>query len=151
MRVKNLNWSRMTKSKFIRFGMVGVVGLVVDSCALILTISVFGLDPYTGRLASFMVAVTTTWFLNRLFTFCKDYETPIYRQWGMFVAANSLGGVINYSVYAALVTSWPLVASAPYLGVAAGSLSGLIFNYTASKKFVFRRLNGSRNTIPGPV
>jgi putative flippase GtrA len=60
-------------------------------------------------------------------------------QWGRFLAANALGGVVNYAVYAVLVTLVPVVAAYPVLGVAAGSLAGLVFNFTASKKWVFRK------------
>ena len=46
---------------------------------------------------------------------------------------------LNYAVYAALVASGDPFTAHPALAVAAGSLSGLFFNFTASKKLVFRR------------
>jgi putative flippase GtrA len=40
--------------------------------------------------------------------------------------------------YAALVTLWPLAAAYPVIGIAAGSLSGMTFNFIASKRWVFK-------------
>jgi putative flippase GtrA len=47
------------------------------------------------------------------------------------------GALVNYGTYAALVASVPLVATRPVLGVAAGSVAGLVFNFTLSKLWVF--------------
>ena len=46
---------------------------------------------------------------------------------------------MNLAVYSALVTFVPLVREIPTLGVAAGAIAGLFFNFTASKWVIFRR------------
>jgi putative flippase GtrA len=51
--------------------------------------------------------------------------------------ANAVGGVVNLGTYAALVTQVGLCAELPALAVAAGSVTGLAFNYTASRLWVF--------------
>jgi hypothetical protein len=59
---------------------------------------------------------------------------------------NSAGGAINFAVYVFVVATLsgdrglpaefgPFI---PYLGVALGSISGLVANFTLSKRFVFR-------------
>ena len=130
-----------TARQFLRFGMIGTGGFVVDTTVLYFLMGVVGLDPYTGRLASWCVAATFTWAMNRRFTFAD--KRPRFRQWLAFLAANALGGAINYAVYAALVTFVDEVAAIPVLGVAAGSIAGLFFNFTVSKLVVFRRARPS--------
>jgi putative flippase GtrA len=130
-----------TLRQFIRFGLIGTAGFVVDSATLYGAMHLFGLDRYTGRLLSWFVAATFTWVMNRRFTFLD--RRPPFRQWLAFLAANAIGGAINYTVYAALVTFVPAVAETPILGVAAGSIAGLFFNFTASKLVVFRRKHQS--------
>jgi len=49
------------------------------------------------------------------------------------------GGLVNYLVYATLVTFSATAHTHPVLGVAAGSLAGMVFNFTISKLLVFRR------------
>ena len=96
------------------------------------------LDPYTGRIFSFLFAATGTWILNRNYTFRSSVPAPRTRQWARFVTANTVGGALNYGVYSALILSGGWFIEAPVLAVAVGSIVGLAFNFTASRKFVFR-------------
>ncbi len=128
---------RETLLQFLRFAAIGTAGVFVDSAALYAAMNGLGLDHYSGRLLSWFVAATFTWAMNRRFTFA-DGRPPL-RQWLAFLAANSIGGFVNYAVYAALVAASPTVEAIPFLGVGAGSIAGLFFNFTVSKWLVFRR------------
>ena len=138
--------------QFFKFGIVGVVGFIVDAGVLALCMKVGGLGPYEGRLVSFLIAVTVTWLGNRHFTF-KEKPTPAAthaspvtptattatKQWFQFLIVCLGGFALNYGTYAALMATCPLVAAWPTLGVAAGSLAGMFFNFFTSKNFVFRK------------
>jgi putative flippase GtrA len=130
-------WRAETARQFLRFGLIGTAGFVVDSGVLRLTHELLNLDRYSGRLLSWFAAATFTWAMNRHFTFA-DHSPPL-RQWLAFLSANAIGGVVNLGVYYALVTFVAAIAETPTLGVAAGSIAGLFFNFTASKIVVFRR------------
>jgi putative flippase GtrA len=69
------------------------------------------------------------------------------RQWALFLALNLIGFACNYGTYAALVAGVPLVARNPVLGVAAGSLAGMIGNFLLSRRFVF----GATGQAPCPA
>jgi putative flippase GtrA len=124
--------------QFGKFGLVGIVGLVVDTAVLYSLILGPELNPYGARVLSFLAAATTTWALNRSFTFRGEHDGSLLRQWLKFLAANAFGGMVNYAVFAGLTASAPLVAQHPFLGVAAGSVAGMFFNFAASRKLVFR-------------
>jgi len=124
--------------QFGKFGMVGVVGFGVDVAVLYLLMNATDLGPYVSRVLSFLSASSTTWALNRNFTFRGQHDGSLWRQWAKFVATNSVGGALNYSTYAALIAYSPLVAAHLVLGVAAGSIAGMFFNFTAAKKLVFK-------------
>lgn len=124
--------------QFVRFSLVGVIGFVVDVGVLYLVMQLAGLDPYLGRAVSFLAAASVTWLLNRVYTFRDRSAGPPTGQWARFVLANAVGGGINYGVYAVLLVSSDLFFQAPVLAVAVGSLSGLAFNFTVSRKFVFQ-------------
>jgi putative flippase GtrA len=126
-------------AEFLRFAVVGVVGFFADSAALLLATRALGLDLYAGRVFSYLIAATTTWALHRHFTFTGGTRSAPTRQWLKFLGANAIGGAVNYAVYAALVTYSSTVAAQPVLGVAAGSVIGLVFNFTTNKLWVFRR------------
>jgi putative flippase GtrA len=59
-------------------------------------------------------------------------------QWGRFLLVNLVGFAANYGTYAALLGTSPVVARHPVLGVAAGSLAGMMLNFALSRRLVFR-------------
>ena len=133
--------------QFAKFCVVGTIGFVADAGSLYLFMSLANLDPYTGRIFSFLIAATVTWTLNRNYTFSGSVPAPRTRQWASFVSANAVGGILNYGVYSVLILSGGWFIEAPVLAVAVGSVAGLAFNFTVSRKFVFkpRVASGSSN------
>lgn len=123
--------------QFAKFGVVGVVGLLVDTAALYAGLAV-GLEFFAARIPSFFAAATVTWILNRAFTFKGAADEPLHRQWAKFIAANAFGGVVNYGVSVGLEAGVDVVAAHPFLAVAAGSVAGMFFNFAASKHLVFK-------------
>ncbi len=128
---------RMTGFRFFAFCIAGTLGFIADVVVLWLVLDHLGL--YLGRVVSFMVAVTVTWIVNRHLAFHDRRAAAWSREWVRYVAANSSGAVLNYGTYVLMVSTFPLAATYPYLGVAAGSIAGLVFNFTASNFLVFRR------------
>jgi putative flippase GtrA len=124
-------------NSFVRFALVGGVGFVIDAFVLYVVIGSLGLGPYVARVISYIVAATSTWWLNREFTFrIADRRAP-HRQWARYLAVNGLGGFVNYLVYAACLPLMGGLTLAPLIAVAIGSCAGLIFNFTLSKRLVF--------------
>jgi putative flippase GtrA len=123
--------------ELVLFGLVGVIGFLVDSGVLYLLKSSMGL--YYGRLFSFISAVLTTWILNRHLTFSKRASglslfTEFSRYFGLMLG----GGVVNYVSYALLVYFVEFVARQPVWGVAVGSCAGMMVNYLLARFFIFR-------------
>jgi putative flippase GtrA len=124
--------------QFLWFGVAGTVGFLVDTAALYTALYALGTDPYSGRALSYLVAATSTWALNRRFTFREQRDQNRLAEWGRFLAANTVGGAVNYGTYALLIASTATVAAYPVLGVAAGSVAGLAVNFTLSRRLVFK-------------
>lgn len=126
--------------QFLRFALVGGIGFGVDVAVLYLLLGA-GAGLIAGRAGSFLAAATSTWQLNRRYTFTGRPGVAgiraTSRQWLRFVLANAVGGAVNVGIYAALVTQASLCAELPALAVAAGSVAGLVFNYTVSRLWVF--------------
>ena len=127
----------MITRQFVSFAFVGVIGFVVDAITLYLAMTFLDAGLYWGRVISYLVAATSTWALNRRYTFSKQRSANLAGEWGRFLAANMLGGLVNYTTYAWLVTSYALASDFPTIGVAAGSLAGLVVNFVSSRSFVF--------------
>lgn len=133
--------AQLQQSRFLRFAVVGSGGFVVDESVLFVMQRFVGLDPLTGRVISILAAMTFTWWGNRNLTF-HDHKAfgaaAMAREWIRFVAANLLGALINYGSFAALVHFAPAPANNAYLATAIGVAVGLLFNFTLSKRLVFR-------------
>lgn len=136
--------SLTARSQFFRFALVGIAGFVVDASALYLAMQYLAAGHYSGRVISYLAAATSTWALNRHFTFRAHQDSNLFREWLKFLAANAVGGIVNYSTYAVLIASMAVVSTWPVLGVAAGSIAGLIVNFTLSRRLVFTGMNGPR-------
>jgi putative flippase GtrA len=123
--------------ELVLFGLVGVIGFLVDSGVLYLLKSSMGL--YYGRLFSFISAVMTTWILNRHLTFSKRASgLSLWSEFSRYFGLMLGGGVINYTSYALLVYFVEFVARQPVWGVAVGSCAGMIVNYLLARFFIFR-------------
>ena len=129
---------RWLSLKIIRFGMVGVLGFLVDAGFLQLFVSAFQMDLYISQVIAFLIAASVTWHFNRTFTFKGADQSDKKRQWGLYLALNAVGGAVNYGTYALCVAFVPFLHRVPVLALAAGSVVGLAFNFFASKYIVFR-------------
>lgn len=129
---------RSAQGELLRFMLVGTAGFVVDTGVLMLAMASMGLGLYSGRVVSYLCAATFTWVCNRRFTFAGTSRGAPVVQWLRFLGANAIGGAVNYGVYAAIVSVSPSGAAWLIVGVAAGSIAGLIFNFAVSKFWVFR-------------
>ena len=129
-------------AEFLRFGIVGLAGFVVDTAVLYAGLYA-GLGPYLARVPSYLCAASATFALNRAWTF-RDRRGggPAHRQWAAFVVVNLAGFALNYGTYAALIATVPLVAAHPVIGVFAGALAGMGSNFFLSRRLVFRAAPG---------
>ncbi len=122
--------------EFFRFGAVGALGFVVDTATVYALAGALGL--YGAGAIAYLVAASTNWALNRIWTFRHRRADGLLRQWARFLVTNTAGFVVNRGVYAALIAFSPLVHAHPVLAVAAGAIAGMGLNFFAARRFVFR-------------
>jgi len=130
------------QSRILRFGAVGAAGYVVSVAALWLVLHLIPIDKYTAYVPAFLVAVTFTWWGNRVLTFHEHAAREnLLVEWARFVAANLIGFLANWALYSALAAFAPAPLDNVFAAQIAGTLFGMIFNFTLSKRFVFRSAN----------
>lgn len=93
-------------AKFLKFGVVGASGMVVDFGVLVLMRDVFGLPDLLANTISFTAAATSNYFLNRIWTFrSKDKQVGV--EYLKFLAVSVVGLGINNGVLWLSSRLWP--------------------------------------------
>jgi putative flippase GtrA len=124
-------------AQFLQFGVVGVIGFVVDTAVVYALRAPTNL--YVAGVVAYLVAVTTTWWVNRIWTFQGISNIgPMHRQWVRYAVANIPGLLLNLGTYFALVSGSQLCADYPVLAVAAGAVAGMFANFSLARALVFR-------------
>ena len=134
-------------ARFLRFSGIGVVAFLIDVIVFQGVLSLAGASVYLARLVSFVVATTAAWWLNRTFNFHDAAGMRPDLQWARFIGANLVGGSVNYAIFVLAIATVPLAVAFPVLALAAGSVSGVAFNFTAYQRYVFRADAGSTRPI----
>jgi len=122
--------------QFVRFGTVGFAGFFADTAVVYTLKGSVGL--YVAGAVAYLVAVTVTWALNRIWTFRGLGGGSAHRQWAKFLAANALGFVLNRGTYFILVTVSPFCVQYPVVAIFAGVVMGMFMNFHLSRTLVFR-------------
>lgn len=127
----------MIPARFIAFSLIGGSGVFVHM--LVLWVIFKGLDAsfLVGQSAAALVAMTTNFFLNNLFTY-SDMRLrgwDLLRGWVSFVAACSVGALANVGI-----ASWIFEAHSFWvLSALAGILVGAVWNYAVTAVYTWKR------------
>ncbi len=131
----------LLRHSFIRFALVGTCGYLVDAGMLALDTGLWGMDFKSGRAVSIFVAMGFTWLGNRYLTFPERRAhtfSGAMQEWLKFIGANAVGAVINYGTSVLLVSYAAAPFNHKFIAQACGVLVGLVFNFTLSRKLVFK-------------
>lgn len=128
-------------SQFVKFCLVGISGLVVDTAVLISLVELLSFDPRFAAAFAFLAAVSWNYILNRVWTFDYGRAARISYSYISFVTVCLIGlgiriGVMHLLIeYAAMGEGrWYILSS--FLGIGAAT----IFNFFGSKYIAFSRL-----------
>ncbi len=121
-----------------KFAVVGVIGCVVDIAVLYLGLAC-GLGLYFGRFVSFMAAATSTWIINRSWTFAdRKSQKGLWQEWLHYMSLMVIGGVFNYASYVVAINYLSIVRAYPVLGVMIGSVVGMFANFISARFVIFK-------------
>ncbi|MEO9875058.1 MAG: GtrA family protein [Anderseniella sp.] len=124
--------------QFSRYVAVGAIGFFVDA-GLLWMLMGWGLDAYFARGISFSVAVLTTWYLNRLWTFRDTSGSTVAKQLYRYFAIQSFGLGLNLAVYALTISLLGASQLNAMAGLVFGSALGLVANFSGMRILVFKK------------
>jgi len=126
-------WKRV-----MRFGIVGITGIVVNIGALMILVEIFGIDKNLASPVAIELSILNNFLWNDLWTFGSD---PGCRRssWPHRLAAFNLvsvgGAVINYGIFLGLTAGFLI-----YYPVAqfVGTLVGFVWNFTVNRRVTWK-------------
>jgi len=123
-----------TWAHLVQFLAVGATGVLVN--VLVLTaLLAFGVGSKAAVALAIVLSMVWNFVLNRRFSFSYARSGPVIQQLVGFVAACSVGAVVNY-----FVTLWTWDAFRyKQLAAVVGVVAGTAFNFVTSRFLVFRR------------
>jgi putative flippase GtrA len=127
------------KHSFFKFAIVGFLGTITNLTIFYIFVDIFGLWANVFAVVSFLVAGVQNYVLHHKWTFGKimKYEKLSFFGYVKFIITTALGLAINLIVLNLILYFFDV----PYKVIAQGCgvAFGTVFNYLASKRFVFRK------------
>jgi putative flippase GtrA len=134
---------RSELSRFLRFGVVGTIGAVVDFSILNLCIQGFGMAKWLANTFSFSAAVLSNFTWNRLWTFPESRQEPLLPQLGQFALVNVVGYLINQAIFLSLdrwvFGGWGAWGYNISKAIAIGVV--LFWNYGVNRVWTYRKID----------
>lgn len=100
-----MSFTKILFFKFLKFGIVGASGMIVDFSLTYLFKEIIKIQKYVANAIGFTVAATTNYFLNRIWTF-HDTAPEITVQYIKFFIISLIGLGINTLILYILVNNY---------------------------------------------
>lgn len=129
-------------SFFMQFIAVGALGVLVN-LAFLTFFQMLDIELNWAVGLAIFISLSSNFALNRLVTFSHSEKSSLVWQYLGFVAACSVGAVINYFTTMALIENFPSFETFPQIPAFVGIVAGTGFNFITSRFVVFRRQAGN--------
>ena len=90
-----------------------------------------------SRAISFLIAVFTTWILNRTFTFTNSNLFSKKKEYFRYLIIQTVGALLNYFIFINLVYYFAIFESYLILPLSIASIFAMFFNYFFIKKTIY--------------
>ena len=127
-------------NKLIKFGFVGVTGTILNLSVFYIMVSIFTIKINISSLCAFLVAVSSNYLLNHIWTFKAENEKiPInFEYYFSYIIGNLFGLLINLLVLNLII--YMMGHRVYMIAQLAGIFCGFLFNFIFAKKLVFTRV-----------
>jgi putative flippase GtrA len=130
-------WHRLIH-EFTKFGIIGVINTVLDlGLANVFHVGL-GMGPMTSKALATVVAATSSYFMNRHWTFRHRARTGLRREYGLFFLLNGIGLAIAEAFigFTRYVLGYDGVL-AFNIAQFAGLVVGTVFRFWSYRRWVF--------------
>ena len=130
-----LSSGRRTEVQFLKFALVGFLGTLINLAVLYSLTEILGVYYILSAVAAFMVAVTSNYMLNKVFTFGERLRHRALGKFGRFLAVSVAALAVNLIFLYALTESLGIYYLVSQL---IAILAALSINFFGNKKWTFK-------------
>ena len=139
-----------------KFGVVGVVGVLITNFGYVLLHSTFGTGPVTATTIATIVATAVSYVANRYWSFRHRERTSMAREGVIFFVLNGIGLLIQDAVVAFnfYILGYGHNKAAEFIALNVGIAIATLFRFWSYRKFVWAAAPPAAGTEPsgsGPL
>jgi putative flippase GtrA len=125
--------------EFAKFGVIGVIGLLITNIGYALFHSKFGLGPVSATTVATIIATCATYVGNRYWSFRHRERTSVAREGIIFFVLNGIGLLIQDAVVAFnyYILGYSHNKLAEFLALNAGIGLATLFRFWSYRRFVW--------------
>ena len=123
-----------------KFGVVGAINYVIDVGLFnVLVTTVFDHKPITSKAISTIVAATSSYFMNRHWTWKDRARTGLAREYGLFILLSAVGLAITLGclAFGEYVLNEHSLLARNFWGNIVGVGFGMVWRFWSFKRWVF--------------
>ena len=124
-------------NKFIKFGLVGALGLVVDMGLTWSIKEYVGLNPFIANAIGFITAVISNFYLNKIWTFQQKTSSEAHQPL-LFFLFSLIGLALNSLI---ILFLFEFISINFYLSKCIATLVVFFWNFFMNKKFTFQQVD----------
>lgn len=139
---------KKTYREFIKFGVVGFTGTLIDLGVYNILAVGFDYNEYSARTVSFVLAVINNYILNRVWTF-RNKDKQVGLQFFKFLVVSVVGYLLNLGIMAftmPMFNSIPSELAQKNIPVLIAIFIVLFWNYFANKLWTFKNNKTRENS-----
>ena len=121
--------------RLFRFACVGLAGFAVDTGTLAVLHHGIGLDPFSARILSIVLAIFTTWRLNRSVTFGRSDTGQVFEGARYYTVA-VVTALVNFGIYSLILLIW--TDAWPVAAAIFATACTMFMSYFGYSRLVFR-------------
>lgn len=143
---KLYNFKYPSLSQFLKFCIVGFLGLIVDTSILVGLVESANLDPRAAAVFAFIAAVSFNYALNRFWTFNNVRVINAFSSYTLFVAVCLTGLLVRIGIMHALIEFCNMGTGYRYiLASIVGIFGATVFNFFGTKYVAFSTLRNKKD------
>jgi putative flippase GtrA len=123
--------------RLLTFGFVGLAGAVVHMVAFEIVRRIAGTGNTGAWITSFFVAASSTWAMNRAFTFKDRQSSHRGGEWAAYVLVAGAGALAHFAVFWLATSFVGFFMRHPAMGIIPGSLASFVVTYFGASRLVF--------------